>query len=239
MKKIVYDFDGTLTPYSMPKFEILEKCGMKDGAMNPKFRELAKERLPQSGNLYKAMFQTYFDIIRNSGNLLVDSNLSLGADNVMYNKGVEEFLELLQQNNVPNYLLSSGLLVYLEKTKVAQYFEKIFATTFIYDENNEVIDIDYLMSDENKVEAIKQITLESDCKDIIYIGDGLTDYYAMEYVKNNGGTVIFVFNDEDSKDISIMKEKNIVDLFTKADFSTSSELNTYVKKLCKINRESI
>ena len=29
MKKIIiYDFDGTLTPYPMPKLEILEKCGI-------------------------------------------------------------------------------------------------------------------------------------------------------------------------------------------------------------------
>ena len=37
---IIYDFDGTLTPYSLPKFEILEKSGMKDGAHNPQFLEL-------------------------------------------------------------------------------------------------------------------------------------------------------------------------------------------------------
>lgn len=36
-KIIIYDFDGTLTPYSLPKFEILEKSGLKDGAFNPLF----------------------------------------------------------------------------------------------------------------------------------------------------------------------------------------------------------
>ena len=41
---IIYDFDGTLTPYSLPKFEILEKSGMKGGAHNPKFLELSKQK---------------------------------------------------------------------------------------------------------------------------------------------------------------------------------------------------
>lgn len=41
---IIYDFDGTLTPYSLHKFEILEKSGMKDGANNPKFLELSLKR---------------------------------------------------------------------------------------------------------------------------------------------------------------------------------------------------
>lgn len=44
MKKIIiYDFDRTLTPYSLPKFEILEKCGMKGAAYNPHFLELIKK----------------------------------------------------------------------------------------------------------------------------------------------------------------------------------------------------
>ena len=30
MKKIIYDFDGTLTPFSIPRFSILEKCGYED-----------------------------------------------------------------------------------------------------------------------------------------------------------------------------------------------------------------
>ena len=28
-KIIIYDFDGTLTPYALPKFEILEKMWIK------------------------------------------------------------------------------------------------------------------------------------------------------------------------------------------------------------------
>ena len=41
MKIIIYDFDGTLTPYAMPKFEILEKSGLNDGAYNPQFLALS------------------------------------------------------------------------------------------------------------------------------------------------------------------------------------------------------
>ena len=42
------------------------------------------------------------------------------------------------------------------------------------------------MSDKNKVDAIKDIVKmtgnnENNCQNIIYIGDGFTDYYAMEY----------------------------------------------------------
>ena len=30
LKAVVYDFDGTLTPYSLPQYEILKKCGYDD-----------------------------------------------------------------------------------------------------------------------------------------------------------------------------------------------------------------
>ena len=44
------------------------------------------------------------------------------------------------------------------------------------------------MSDKNKVIAIKEILQKNgidneDCSNIIYIGDGFTDYYAMDFVK--------------------------------------------------------
>lgn len=42
---IIYDFDGTLTPYAFPKFKILEKCGLKDGSANPKFLEITKNKM--------------------------------------------------------------------------------------------------------------------------------------------------------------------------------------------------
>lgn len=222
----------------MPTYEILEKCGLENGAQNPHFRELIEKKLSKlNGNFYQAYFQTYLEVIKNSGKKLIDENISFGADNLIYNDGVVEFLTMIKENNGKNYLLSAGMKTYLTKTKVASLFDQIFATTFLYNDNREIIGIDYLMSDKKKVDAIKKIIQEdkrnkNDCTDIIYIGDGLTDYYAMEYVKNNGGKVIFVYNDDKNEEvITIIKNKNIVDLFTKADYSVNSELNNYIKTL--------
>ena len=97
------------------------------------------------------------------------------------------------------------------------------------------------MSDKNKVEAIKEIISENnydkdDCSDIIYIGDGLTDVFAMEYVKKNNGVTIFVYYDENSKEMKLIQEKEVVTFFTLADFSETSFLNSYVKKLCNIEK---
>ena len=241
MKKIIiYVFDGTLTPYSLPKFQILEKCGMKDGALNPLFLELSQKRARDENiDLYKAIYDTYFQIIKNAGFDLTDENFCLGYNNVIYNKGVILFLNMLCNNNISNYLLSSGIKIFLEKTSIASYFKDIYATTFNYDSNNEATGIDFLMSDKNKVIAIKNILQKNgnnieDCSELIYIGDGFTDYYAMKYVKEHGGTSIFVYTNPNNKDILKIKEKNVVDFYTKTDYSQNSELNNYIKKLCKI-----
>ena len=239
-KIIIYDFDGTLTPHPLPRLEIVEKCGFVGGTRGKDYLDLCKQRMVEKNiDLYAAVYEVTFDILKNSGIKTTDDNISLGADNLEYNPGVEEYLEMLNKNNVSNYLLSSGVKVYLDRVAISKYFKEIYATTFKY-KDDEAIDIDFLMSDKNKVFAIKDIiksigNKENDCSNIIYIGDGFTDYYAMEYVKNNGGTSIFVYNNLDSKDILLMKEKNVVDFFVKADYTSNSELNNLIKNLCNID----
>ncbi len=241
MKKIIiYDFDGTLTPFSLPKFEILEKCGMKDGAHNHQFLELAKKRVRDENiDLYTAIYEEYFETIRSAGFRLIDENLSFGYDNISYNKGVIEFLKMFSENNISNYLLSSGVKVFLEKVSISSYFKEIYATIFTYDQNSEANGFKFLMSDKNKVVAIKEILRKNgidneDCSNVIYIGDGFTDYYAMKYIKEHGGTSIFVYQDLNCKDMKSIKGKNLVDFYTKTDFSQNSELNNYVRELCEI-----
>ncbi len=239
-KIIIYDFDGTLTPYALPKFEILEKCGLKDGAYNPKFLEQANEISEKEDvDLYTAIYKAYFSLIKKSGFKLIDENFCLGASSVDYNPGILPFLQKLNSSGVKNYVLSSGIKVFLSKTKVASFFADIYATTFTYNQRNEANGIKFLMSDKNKVNAIKEICKingfrEDDCSNIIYIGDGFTDYYAMDYVKNNGGITIFVYQNYNNKDALAMKEKGVVSFSTLADFSIDSELNTFILKLCNI-----
>ena len=237
---IIYDFDGTLTPYSLPKFEILEKSGMKDGAHNPQFLELSQKRSKlENIDLYRAMYDTYFEIIKNAGFKLTNENFSLGYDNVNYNNGVVYFLNMLYQNNISNYLLSSGIKVFLEKVSISPYFKEIYATTFTYNQDYEANGIEFLMNDKNKVIAIKEILKKNgieneNCSTVIYIGDGFTDYYAMKYIKEHGGTSIFVYKNLNSKDMQSIKERDVVDFYMEADFSQNGELYNYVKKLCRI-----
>lgn len=240
MKIIIYDFDGTLTKDTLPKFKIIEKCGFKDGSYNPQFLGRVKETQEKEEiDLYKAFYKVYLEVIKENGLKLIDENFCVGSSIINYNLGVIPFLKKLKANGIKNYILSSGIKVFLNKTKIAPLVEDVYATTFIYNQNNEVDGINFLMNDKNKVEAIKEICTkngykETDCSNIIYIGDGFTDYYAMEYVKNNGGITILVYNDSLNKEVFTMQEKGVVSITTLADYSINSELHNYVSKICNL-----
>lgn len=243
MNIIIYDFDGTLTPEPIPKFEILEQCGINGSTTNPIFLQQVNNKINEKGiDLYQAIYEVYLESIKASTFELIDSSFILGYDKVKYNKGVKEFLNFLNKNNIKNYLLSSGIKVFLDNISISKYFTEIYATTFHYNEKMEATGIDYLMNDKNKIDAIKEIMKENNCKDcssIIYIGDGLTDYYAMEYVSMNGGIAIFVYQNANSNEVKLMKEKNIVHVYYKADYSLDSALSNYIfeKYNLKIKRK--
>ena len=235
---IIYDFDGTLTPYPITKFEVLDKCGLEGGINSPVLLKDIYEKIDNGMEQYEAIYTSFLDVIRKSDLELNDDNMSLGAEKMEYNSGVLEFLEWTKKKKIKNYLISSGVKVLLERTLVSQYFDDIYATTFKYNSNSRIVGIDYLMSDKKKVEIIKMI-LEAngrngdDCSNVVYVGDGLTDLYAMEYVKSHGGRTVFVYLDEKSELLEEAKKKDVVSLFAYADYSNGTELNNFFRKLCE------
>lgn len=87
------------------------------------------------------------------------------------------------------------------------------------------------MTDKNKIEAIKDIINKNNIKpnNIIFIGDGLSDYYAFKYIYNNGGTTILINNNIDNK------LKNISTFITNNDFSLHSNIYNYILKECNLH----
>ncbi len=234
MKKkiIIYDFDGTLTPYPITKFEILDKCGLVGGTSSPVLLEEINKKLDEGYERYYAIYNCFLEVVRRSEYTLNDENISLGAEKLEYNEGVFEYFDELNKKDIKNYLISSGIKVLLDRTIVSDYFDEIYATTFKY-ENDIIIDTDYLMSDKKKVDIIKKILIdngysENDCRDVIYIGDGLTDLYAMEYVKSNGGESIFVYLDDKNELIKVAEDSDAVSYFDYADYSINSTLFNYI-----------
>ena len=232
-KIIIYDFDGTLTPNPIAKFEILEKCGYKGGVDNEELIEKFSNKFKKvTDNFYDAIYRTFIEMVNKTNYKMTDSNISLGADKMEFNNGVMQFFEYLEHCDVSNYILSSGLKVLIEKTRVAKFFDEIYATTFKYDDSGIAIEPDCLIDDEAKAIYIEKIVKDNNknnCNNIIYIGDSLTDYYAMEYVKNNGGITIFVYYDENSPEVVEAKKSGVVSYFFQANYLLSSSLSAFIR----------
>lgn len=238
-KKIfIYDFDGTLTPYPITKVGVLKDCGFPDGMMDPKFMALVRERrLAKNYDVYNACYEVLLEVLKKNSIPTTKENFKVGAGDLEYNLGVLDFFERTKEYNISNYLVSSSSKDFLEGTAVCKYFKEIHATTFKYDENGDAIEPDFLMSDRRKVEVIKEIIksngLDDDCSNVIYVGDGLTDLYAMEYVRNHGGKTIFVYLDEESESYKSAQDVHVVDYFAKADYTESGEFSLIFEKIYK------
>lgn len=229
--KFIYDFDGTLTPYSLPQYEILKKCGYDD----TKFMSAINQyTLEHKCELYIAYFEVYKNILHEHNISFNDASICLGAKNVIYNKGILEYLSYFKKNykQLEQYVVTSGFEVYVKHTSIAEFFDDIFGTTFDY-ENNIATKVNTLVSDTYKVEIIKQICNNCHCegKDIVYLGDGLTDTFAFEYVKSIGGTTIFICpHGKSNPKYTEINKNSIIDQCFNNDFSMDSDIFSYINQ---------
>ena len=228
---IIYDFDGTLTPYSLPQYEILIENGYSDDILE----EIIKNKIRKENcTLYQAYYQIYKEILEEKNIKFNKSNICKGAENVKFNKGVEEYFKEMQykETGVKHYIVSSGLQEYIYYTKIEKYVQGIYGVTF-KKENGIYTDLDVLLDDTKKVEIIQKLIIENNNdKEIVYFGDGLTDKKAFEYVHSIGGKNIFIKIDENSiLKYNTLNEKNIIDKFFEPDYSKNSKIRNYIENI--------
>ena len=227
----IYDFDGTLTPYSLPQYDIIKKCGYTDSGL----RELINKEKEKQNDLYDAYYTVYKNVLKENKIDMTLQNLCIGAENVTLNDGVEEFFRDFQnsETGVKHYIVTSGIQYYVERTKISKYIEKIYGVTF-EQKDGHLEEIDRLVTDREKVNIIKQIYSENNTNKILYFGDGMTDKYAFEYIHSIGGKNVFIkTSTEADKDYNTLNKDKIIDKCFDARFGKNSELYNYFKEEIK------
>ena len=225
---VIYDFDGTLTPYSLPQYEIIKKCGYDE----EKLMNRISEKLTNSEGLYEAYYKCYIEILLENNILLTKENVCLGADKVKFNNGVIEYFKNFQSQTtgVKHYIVTSGIKDYVNKTVIGKYVDGVYGVTF-NEENGIYKDIDILLTDKKKVDVIKHVQKDNkETNNIIYFGDGLTDSFAFEYVHSIGGKNVFIATKNESMETyKKLNVKGIIDKCFEPDFSMDSELSKYIQ----------
>lgn len=252
---LIYDFDKTLSPKDMQAYDYMEKLGVKDEDFwemcNVFCNENSTDRI--LGYMYM-MIQTY----KEKGFELTRDFLVNCGKNVELYKGVETWFDRINKFGksigveIEHYVVSSGLKEIIEGTKISKYFKEIYAGYFVYDKNNHPIWPALAINYTNKTQFIYRINkgilnVTDDSindsmpheirpvpfKNMIYIGDSLTDIPCMRLISKSGGYSIGVFQ-QDRKNQSYLKKlitQNRIDFIVESDYSKNSELENVVKEI--------
>ena len=238
----IFDFDGTLTTETWPKFWVWAKkfgfCGEKRNDVLE--NALAKYRKNHSGDVLETFFGFFNDLLAENNETLTYDELMEGEKYIKYNPGLSDFLE---KSSVKNYIVSGGLKEFLQKLKIAHNFDGIYGTPIMHNDSGKISGIGEVMTDAKKIHAIKDILKRNnrkfnDCRNVYYIGDGYSDLIAMQFIHNNGGKAVFVYqsnqddelNHQNKRVYETLNSNGMIDYCCIADYNNGTELSNILQR---------
>ena len=238
----IFDFDGTLTTETWPKFWVwVKKFGYNGTERNDNLEKaLAEYRKTNTGNSLETFFGFFNKLLVNNNETITYKELMEGENYITYNLGVTDFLP---NSYAKNYIVSGGLKEFLQNLEIAKYFSGIYGTPINHNENGDICGIGEVMTDDKKILAIIDILKknnrdENDCRNVYYIGDGYSDVAAMKFIHNNGGKAIFVHQLNQNDDLYNYNKKiyetlnadGMIDFCCVADYSNGSILSDILQR---------
>lgn len=253
---ICYDFDKTLSPDDMQAQGFIQSVGYDVADFWTASNGLATNNAMDQNLAYMYMMKK-----KSSGKVLFTKQklMEYGAQVKLF-PGVEQWFERIQeygQENgviVEHYIISSGLKEMIEGTSVAQAgaFERIYASSFYYDEDGVATWPAQVVNYTNKTQFLFRIEkgvldindsavndsfspedIRVPFRNMIYIGDSDTDIPCMKLVTTYGGHSIGVYNGEtnDKAKVYKMMRDGRIKYFAPADYSEGTELDALVKAI--------
>lgn len=254
---ICYDFDKTLSPDDMQAQGYIQSVYGDD----IKSFWLEVDKLATDNDMDSNLAYMYQMVKKARGRIvLTKKSLEEYGSKVKLFKGVDEWFERIRkygaEHNViiEHYIISSGLKEMIEGTAVAKSgaFEKIYASSFMFDEDDVPIWPSQVVNYTNKTQFLFRIEkgvldvndsavndyfppedIRIPFRNIIYIGDSDTDIPCMKLVNSYGGHSIGVFNSNtlDKTKVYKMLHDNRIKFFAPADYSNGSQLDGLVKAI--------
>lgn len=252
---ICYDFDKTLSPDDMQAQGYIQEVydsGVK--AFWDECRELAEANEMDSNLAYMRKMVEY----AHGRIVLTRKTLREYGSKVGLFPGVEEWFERIRDFGrqhdviVEHYIISSGLKEMIEGTSIAKEFEQIYASSFLFDKADVPIWPAQAINYTNKTQFLFRIEkgvldvndfgvndyfepekIRVPFRNIVYIGDSMTDIPCMKLVNANGGHSIAVYDNStlDKSKAFQMLTDNRIKYFAPADYTDGSDLDKLVKAI--------
>ena len=250
---MMYDFDKTLSTKDMQEYSFIPKLGLTAQEFWAQSNALAKEQ--KMDRILSYMYM----MVRMSKDkhqpIRREDFVALGKKIQLY-PGVEDWFArinafgLEQGVRVEHYLISSGLKEIVEGCSIFDQFKEVYASEFLYDENGVAVWPKLAVNYTAKTQFLFRINkgvldISNDLdlnrsipdelrpvpfRNMIYIGDGLTDVPCMKLVKLNRGQSLAVYKKEKATGYSLLTDKR-VDLIAPADYREGKKLDTLVKMI--------
>ncbi len=251
---ICYDFDKTLSPDDMQAQGFIQSVGYDVAQFWKESNELAENNDMDSNLAYM-----YKMIQEAKGNFPFSKEMLMeyGAQVDLF-PGVREWFERIREYGkskgviIEHYIISSGLKEMIEGTPVAKSFEKIYASSFYYDEEGiaqwpaqavnytnktqflfriekGILDVNDPGVNDHQPNEEKRVPF----RNMVYIGDSDTDVPCMTLINMFGGHSIGVYDVEtqDKTKVYRMMRDGRIKYFAPADYSEGTELDIIVKSI--------
>ena len=251
---ICYDFDKTLTPDDMQAQGFIQSVGYDV----PEFWK-ESNGLAENNDMDQNLAYMFKMMEAAEGQVLFtkDSLKRYGAQVRLF-PGAESWFQRIRKYGeehgviVEHYIISSGLKEMIEGTTIANEFEKIYASSFLYNEKgvakwptqvvNYTNKTQFLFRIEKGVldindlgvnEAFAPENIRVPFRNMVYIGDSDTDIPCMKVVNSNGGHSIGVYNadTQDKAKVYKMMREGRIRYFAPSDYSEGSQLDELVKAI--------
>jgi len=235
---IVYDYDQTLSPSYMQDDVVFPAFGINAEKFWKRCADLVQNEGYDHELAYMKCLLDYLSMDRPTNEQLKQ----LGAKMKLY-KGLpemfEEFkLDLLEEHHlaaairVDHFVVSSGLKILIEGSRIRPYLREVFGCEYAEDSQGRISFPKRVISHTQKTQYLFRINkglldMSQDVNDhmpdeirpvpfrnMIYIGDGPTDVPCFAIMRKNGGNAIAVYNPDDPSRSSF---KKCYDLSTHAD----------------------
>ena len=256
---IMYDFDKTLCTKDMQEYAFIPALGMSSSAFWGEANALTDSE--EMDNILAYMYKMVEKAREKKVPITRDTFREMGRS-VEFFDGVLSWFDRINEYGeqagvrIEHYIVSSGIKEIIEGTPIAEKFKKIYACEFMYDYNGSIqwpkfavnytaktqflfrINKGVLTIDSKSADKLNQYTPENErrvpFRNMIYIGDGLTDVPCMKLVKANGGQSIAVYDQGKGREAALnLLKADRVNFVAAADYGPGSDIETIVQAIIK------
>lgn len=253
---IMYDFDKTLSPKDMQEYGFIPSIGLEPHAFWAKADELSTKC-----NMDRILSYMYLMIkeAKKKDIPITRSSFSELGQSVVLFEGVIDWFDRINEYGktmgleITHYILSSGLKEIIEGTPIYDKFTNVYASEFHYNERGNadwpVRAVNYTTKTQYIFRISKGILNVNDdynlnskiddkdrfipYRNLIYIGDGITDVPCMKIVKERGGHSIAIYQDKDSSIARKLVDDDRINFLCRADYSKGKDVEKAVKLILR------